>query len=119
MYICIIIKNNKIIIMKTKHYFNTNRVDEITERLEAKKNLRQEDMLYYIFVDHKKLTASEAWNKFRKPVPITSIRRGMSNLQKEGILIKTNETKKGMYGKPECIYQLVQHKLYEEENKIK
>ncbi|QDP64641.1 MAG: hypothetical protein Unbinned4585contig1001_5 [Prokaryotic dsDNA virus sp.] len=103
--------------MKTKHYFNSNRVDEITERLEAKKNLRQEDMLYYIFVDHKKLTASEAWTKFRKPVPLTSIRRGMSNLQREGILLKTNETKKGMYGKPEHFYKLSQIKIEHPDDK--
>ena len=100
--------------MKTKHYFNTNRLNKVTERLEASKNLRQEDTLYFIFKMEKKLTASEAWTHFAKPVPLTSIRRGISNLMREGMLEKTNETKIGLYGKPECYYRLSQFKIYEQ-----
>ena len=99
--------------MKTKHYFNTNRVDQVTERLEASKNLKQEDMLYCLFRLEKKLTASEAWSKFTQSVPLTSIRRGMSNLMREGMLEKTTQTKIGIYGKPECYYILSQTKIYE------
>ena len=97
--------------MKTKHYFNTNRVDQITERLEASKNLRQEDQLYCLFRLEKKLTDSEAWSKFTQSVPLTSIRRGMSNLMREGMLEKTTQTKLGIYGKPECYYILSQTKI--------
>ena len=99
--------------MKTKHYFNTNRLNKASERLEASKNLRQEDTLYCIFKVEKKLTASEAWTHFAKRVPLTSIRRGMSNLMREGFLEKTTQTKIGIYGKPECYYKLSQTQIYE------
>ena len=119
--------------MKTKHYHNTNRLDQITARLEAKKNLRQEDIIYCIFktTTLKSLSASEVWKWYTGKIgnektreymkiayggsntPLTSIRRGMSNLQREGILEKTNKTTQGIYGKQEHFYRLSQTKIYE------
>ena len=98
--------------MKTKHYHNTNNVDDTTERLEAQKNMKQEDVIYHLFVENPEQTASEVWAKFGRPngsmsTPLTSIRRGMSNLQRQGVLWKTDKTKQGLYGKPECVYRLV------------
>ena len=117
--------------MKTKHYHNTNNVDPITARLEAKKNLRQEDLIYAFFemTTFKRLSASEVhrmYNSFpievlnrilnkklseHYKVPLTSIRRGMSNLTKEGYLIKTNDTQSGRYGKQEHFYKLAQSRI--------
>ena len=63
--------------MKTKHYHNTNGLDPITARLEAKKNLRQEDIIYTIFKDScfKRLTASEVWEYYKvaKNIPLTLV----------------------------------------------
>mgnify|MGYP003131972048 CR=1 FL=1 len=102
--------------MKTNHYHNTNKLDELTSRLEARKNVRQEDLIYEIFITfEEKKTASEVWNHYGPKVPLTSIRRGISNLMREGVLEKTNETKIGIYGKPEHFYQLSQLKLNETE----
>jgi len=38
--------------------------------------------------------------------PITSIRRAMCNLTKEGKIFKTKQTTMGMYGKRECLWIL-------------
>jgi len=38
--------------------------------------------------------------------PLTSVRRAITNLQKQGKLIKTEETKVGLYGRPEYKWRL-------------
>lgn len=38
--------------------------------------------------------------------PITSIRRALTNLTKQGKLIKTNEKRIGMYGRSEYVWKL-------------
>ena len=103
--------------MKTNHYHNTNKLDELTSRLEARKNVRQEDLIYEIFRTFEKKTASEVWNHYGEPAPLTSIRRGISNLMREGVLEKTNETKIGIYGKPEHFYKLSQIKIEHPDDK--
>lgn len=101
--------------MKTKHYHNTNGLDRETALLEAKKNLTQEDIIFTIFKKStfKRLSASEVWEYYKvgKNIPLTSIRRGMSNLQAEGYLEKTNDTRIGIYGKPEHFYRLTQTRI--------
>jgi len=39
-------------------------------------------------------------------IPITSVRRAMSNLTKEDLLEKTNEKKPGRYGRPNYCWQI-------------
>jgi|TARA_R100001082_G_scaffold35561_1_gene18555 predicted cupin superfamily sugar epimerase len=102
--------------MKTKHYHNTNKLDRVAEKMQAEKNLNQEDIIYLIFKKStfKKLTPSEVWKYYqgmKNNIPLTSVRRGMSNLMKEGYLIKTNDTQSGLYGKPEHFYKLSQNRL--------
>ena len=46
------------------------------------------------------------FKKFPNQVPITSIRRAMSNLQQEEKLVKTTDTKTGIYGAPEHYYRI-------------
>jgi hypothetical protein len=58
-------------------------------------------------IEHKKLTASEAWKLFGEDrSPITSIRRAMSNLKRDKHLFKKDKTKIGIYGDPEHYYEL-------------
>ena len=54
------------------------------------------------------LTASEVFKQYpEKNVPLTSIRRAITNLmQLERKLIKTTNKRAGIYGKPETEYQL-------------
>tara|TARA_R100001244_G_scaffold14940_1_gene16505 strand:+ start:199 stop:570 length:372 start_codon:yes stop_codon:yes gene_type:complete len=89
--------------MKTNHYHNSTgqNKDYVEKRKEDCKT--QEEFIYNLFRAHKKMTASEVWNKFRE-VPLTSIRRALSNLSREGLLQKLEETKTGLYGAPEHYY---------------
>lgn len=71
----------------------------------------QEDIVLEIFKKHYKLTASEAYDIFgNKSVPLTSIRRAISNLVYRDKLVKLDgekpEMKIGVYGKSEFVYQL-------------
>jgi hypothetical protein len=60
-----------------------------------------------------KATASEVWKLMDnyKNIPITSPRRVLSNLTREGKLIKTDKTKIGLYGDPEHFYKLSNSQL--------
>jgi DNA-binding transcriptional regulator PaaX len=39
--------------------------------------------------------------------PLTSVRRALTNLSKQGKLIKTDEKKKGIYGRDEFIWSTI------------
>jgi hypothetical protein len=88
-------------------YYNTNK--EVGETLNKSiiKSKTQEENLLVMFKDNIKLSASQAWIIYGKErlVPITSIRRAITNLYNREELIKTNETTAGIYGKSEHIYQ--------------
>ena len=94
--------------MKTNHYHNTTNQskDFVDKQIEVCKT--QEDTIYNIFIARKQLSPSQAWEIYQtltgKNTPITSIRRAISNLSKEGYLAITTRTIAGMYNKPEHIY---------------
>jgi hypothetical protein len=93
-------------------YFNTTdqNIDYVNKR--KAKNKTQEVLVYDLFKSmttltaSEVLTASETLNLFSNKVPITSIRRAISNLQKEEKLVKTTDTKTGIYGAPEHYYTI-------------
>jgi hypothetical protein len=87
-------------------YFNTTNQDIDYVNKRKAKNKTQEFLVYDLFKNHKTLTASEVLHKFPKQVPITSVRRAMSNLQQEEKLVKTTDTKTGIYGAPEHYYTI-------------
>jgi len=89
-------------------YHNTTNQDDDFVLVEEFKARTQEDIILNIFNVFPRMTASEIHQMFDDiNIPLTSIRRGMSNLKKRGVLIKTEDTKVGIYGKPEYIYKLV------------
>ena len=99
--------------MKTKHYFNTTNQDADFVSMEIEKCKSQEEIIFDIFSDGKQYSASDVWEKYfeikvhsETPTPITSIRRAITNLTYVGKLVKLNETKIGMYGKPEHYYEV-------------
>ena len=57
-------------------------------------------------------TPSEILRQFDRQldtnVPITSIRRGITNLTTQGFLVKLDDTRRGPLGKPEHLWALVQ-----------
>ena len=94
-------------IMKSNTYHNSTNQSKEFVKTEVKKFNRQEDEVFVIMSRFKKATASDVWNRFGTGrVPITSIRRALSNLTHEGELHKTKSTKIGLYGKPEHYYEL-------------
>mgnify|MGYP003134205376 CR=1 FL=1 len=103
--------------MKTKHYHNTINAgsDYVQEQVEVCKT--QEETIFSIFKKESRLTPSKAWKIYEeitnKRTPITSIRRAISNLSRVQMLYKTNETQKGIYGKPEHVYVLCVPKHFE------
>ena len=93
-------------------YFNTTEQDIDFVNKRKAKNKTQEGIVHDLFKSMTTLTASEVLtasktlNLFSNKVPITSIRRAMSNLQKEKKLVKTTDTKTGIYGAPEHYYRI-------------
>ena len=93
-------------------YFNTTDQDIDYVNKRKAKNRTQEGIVHDLFKSmttltaSEVLTASETLNLFSNKVPITSIRRAISNLQKEQKLVKTTDTKTGIYGAPEHYYTI-------------
>ena len=97
---------------KSITYHNTTSQDERFVKRELKIFKTQESLIMYFMGHLKKATASEMWTliSLSKEYPITSIRRGLSNLTHEGKLTKEDKTKIGLYGRPECYYTLNESK---------
>ena len=92
--------------MENSFYNTNNETGSTLEKSEAKA-VKQEDAILDIYIKVKKLSASEVWNRYGKEqfIPITSIRRGITNLCNSGHLQKTDDTVTGIYGKQEHIYR--------------
>lgn len=82
-------------------YFNTTNESGATLKNNVTKAKSQEENLYNLinrydcFIEFG-ITPSQAYN-IQVNYPITSIRRALTNLTKQGKLIKTNEKRIGMY----------------------
>jgi len=93
--------------MKSNTYHNSTNQSKEFVKVEVKKLSKQEEEVMSIMAVHVKLTASTVWIVFGSHrVPLTSIRRALSNLTNEDKLHKTKSTKIGLYGKPEHYYEL-------------
>jgi predicted transcriptional regulator len=92
--------------MKSKTYHNTTNQNGTFVKIEINRFKNQENEVMSILIQHKQLTASEVWKWFSKDVPLTSIRRALSNLAYDKHITKTEDTKIGLYGKPEHYYEV-------------
>lgn len=97
-------------------YYNTTNESGTTLKNNVAKAEGQEEKIFKLFqLDFEYL------NKCKKPYigltpvdvldffpkyPITSIRRALTNLTKQGKLIKTDEKRIGMYGRSEYVWKL-------------
>jgi predicted transcriptional regulator len=90
-------------------YYNTNKETGKTLFESNSKALSQEEEILNIFLEHKQLSASRVWNIYNKNglTPITSVRRGITNLCYRGLIEKTDSKTVGIYGKNEHIYKLL------------
>ena len=69
---------------------------------------RQEDLIleYFRQYDYRGFTPFEVWKSLFTPmVPITSVRRGITNLTDSGYLIKTDQQKTERYGKANYVWR--------------
>ena len=91
-------------------YYNTTSEtgDELKES--RKKSISQSDKVLDFFKTHKRATPSEVLVGCDSGMLLTSVRRCISDLTKDNYLEKTDEKKKGMYGKSEFIWQI--HPLF-------
>lgn len=93
----------------TTHFHNTIRAtgDNLIAHTITCKS--QEDRILAIFKESGKsmtpFEVEEAYIKLYPKVPITSIRRAMSNLTKDNKLVKTNAMKQGGYDKPNFMWE--------------
>jgi hypothetical protein len=93
-----------------QEYYNTNNLknQQLIDAID--KNANQEIIIECIFKsENRALTPSQAWQIFpNKEVPLTSIRRAITNLCSKNVLFKADKMIIGLYGKPEHFYSLKQ-----------
>ena len=88
-------------------YYNTTQETGASLALSHQKVKSQDDAIYQYFVTTgKALSPSMVLNELGLNCPITSVRRAICNLTKEGKIFKTKETVLGMYGKKETLWML-------------
>src|SRR5688572_15180494 len=93
------------------HFYDTISLSEEEFIKEEVNAINQEDRIYKIFRVYKKGTPSEILKRYEErwpAIPITSVRRSLSNLTKEGKLIMTDQMFTGLYGKPEHLWRVVE-----------
>lgn len=85
-------------------YYNT--VQESGEQLEMFKGkaTKQENEILQLFKSNNDLSPSDVHKTFQN-YPLTSIRRGITNLTIAGFLEKTSDKKTGIYGRNESIWK--------------
>ncbi|HYG84558.1 MAG TPA: hypothetical protein VD907_06820 [Verrucomicrobiae bacterium] len=80
-----------------------NQLDIFQQRAE-----KQEAIVLQLFEAHKELSPWKAFKLCRqlgRDFPITSIRRAISDLEKQGKLVKTSKQVKGPYGVNEYLWR--------------
>jgi len=90
-------------------FYNTTHEKGETLEVFHRKADRQDMKVLNAFSIFLKLSPEECWKLFyfqEKGVPLTSIRRSITNLTKAGKLVKTNEKRIGIYGRPEYIWEI-------------
>ena len=90
-------------------YYNTNKLKGFDLKEANRKANTQEDRILGFFERNKnKRYSPEEIQPYCQMLtkPLTSVRRAMSNLTKEGYLRKTKEMKQGKYGKPVHTWEL-------------
>ena len=96
---------------KKHSYFNTTNVSgaELDEYESKAATQDMKILAYFVVAPFAQHTPSSVlrW-VFNGSVPITSVRRALTNLTDAGELVKTNLQTKGPYGRPEHYWRLVE-----------
>ena len=87
-------------------YQTTNQTDSALKE-SNKKTRKQEDLIYSLFVKcNRPLSPSMVLSQSGLNCPITSIRRAITDLTNLGRIVKTDRQVRGMYNKPEHLWEL-------------
>lgn len=91
-----------------KSYHNTTEsLGQELDKYEAKAKNQDEKILQFMKTGGRPITPSAAWNWiFKGAVPLTSVRRAITNLTNDGHLVKTEAQVKGPYGRNEFVWRL-------------
>jgi len=89
-------------------YHNTTDVAGDTLTHYRRSAQTQNDTILSLFQIHRRLSPSQVSDHTDHHWPLTSIRRAISDLTKEGRLQKTEVKVRGRYGKPEHVWQLIE-----------
>lgn len=99
-------------------YFNTTGEEGESLKDNLIVALTQNNIIHEMFCRYKTLSPSQCMlkyagfctnvlgEKFRPTPPITSIRRGITTLTDEGLLVKTEKKVTGIYGRPEMVWEI-------------
>ena len=92
--------------MKTESFHNTTNLQGQNLQVAEAQAKSQEQIILEIFKNNpdKGYAPNEIFHKLRS-VPITSIRRAISNLAKQGVLIKTEVMRKGLYHRQNYVWR--------------
>ena len=87
----------------SKEYYNTLNESVPEVKASKAKAAKQKDEIFAIYRHTlRPMTPAEIWDGYgfkNNNVPLTSIRRAITNLESEGLLKKTDIQKPGVYGK--------------------
>ena len=87
-------------------YFNTTHESGVELKRSRKSCGDQEVVIAEMFRNHGRLSPSQAHRLYPdNGTPLTSIRRAITVLTNKGLLQKTDEQVRGVYGKPEYIWK--------------
>lgn len=97
--------------MIMNYYNTTDQRGDVLLKYHSKAK-SQEDFILGIFQTRGSMSASEVFKQMPSNyVPITSVRRAMTNLKTEGKIRITNRRVKGMYGRDEIVYEITKQQL--------
>ena len=90
--------------LRTDPFYNTIGLKDNPLKEATKKAERQEDRVLEIFkatgIAMTPEDIERRYNDIFPPAPLTSFRRAITNLTKQGLLVKCEEMTEGKYGKP-------------------
>ena len=88
------------------HYNTTKESGQLLD-LFSQLSLAQDEEVMSLMWFLRRASPSQVWDRYgRDRCPVTSIRRSMTDLTKEGRLVKTPEKITGAYGRPEHVWTL-------------
>ena len=101
----------------SRDYYNTIKESDKDLKRSESKAKKQKEQIFAIFRHTlRPMTPADIWTNYGykdSNVPLTSIRRAITNLENEGLLKKTEIQKEGIYGKMNYCW------IYEEKIEVK